>query len=347
MDTDLVCRLDEKTSMFTEGLDILAQRLTERYYTSVSDFSRDLSEVFREKLATTDNLDPTSGADLNAIHSQLNEVAPGTAEHHALSAEQKDLKRLAKRIVKAVKELTEEAAKREADLRGLHHEETMRKIESFAMFADSTTKSIEADDTVTAKADPVPNGQAVAGASPADDVQMRDADARTEEVDNVKHDGTNGVVHDKATPASKANSTASSTHEHTIKTTSSKPTEPLSPPISTTSIAQPRPGSRNTDPGDVFANGGVAWYLGPFDPMGTTVHEERYTGRAVLRDMSEELSDMDEDTLMELEANGLEDASADGTPAAPNAVAAAAGVQQQKKKPKRKGKRAQWSRSRR
>ena len=35
----------------------------------------------------------------------------------------------------------------------------------------------------------------------------------------------------------------------------------------------------------------------PFDPRGTTVYEERWTGRDVARGMSEELSDMDEDEL--------------------------------------------------
>ncbi|KAJ5416408.1 Zinc finger PHD-type [Penicillium cf. griseofulvum] len=45
----------------------------------------------------------------------------------------------------------------------------------------------------------------------------------------------------------------------------------------------------------------------PFDPVGTTVHEERWTGRDVMRGMSEELSELDEDEL-----EGLKDLVDDG-----------------------------------
>jgi NuA3 HAT complex component NTO1 len=37
-----------------------------------------------------------------------------------------------------------------------------------------------------------------------------------------------------------------------------------------------------------------------FDPDGTTIHEERWTGPEVLRGMSEELSEMDEEELQGL-----------------------------------------------
>jgi NuA3 HAT complex component NTO1 len=46
-----------------------------------------------------------------------------------------------------------------------------------------------------------------------------------------------------------------------------------------------------------FAHGGIPWYMKPFDPIGTTIHEERWTGREVLRGMSEELSELDDDEI--------------------------------------------------
>ncbi|KAI7560517.1 hypothetical protein KC343_g8841, partial [Hortaea werneckii] len=144
------------------------------------------------------------------------------------------------------------------------------------------------------------------------------------------------VHHDQQTPASKATSCTSSSHGQATNKTSDKPTEPLSPPISTDSHGHPVPTTHahvDEDPTDVFANGGVPWYLEPFDPEGTTVHDERYTGRAVLRDMSEELSDMDEDTLTELAVNGVE-ATPNGkeTPAKGDPVQPPETTQQQKKK---------------
>jgi NuA3 HAT complex component NTO1 len=342
-------RLDEREGVFRAGTDVLAHRLRERYYTSVSDFSRDLSQIFLDKLAENDNLDPESSADINTIHQKLNEVPAGTAEHHALSHDQKELKKLAKRIVKAVKELTEGAVKKEAELRGLQHDEAMRKIESLALFSADVTKSIEPDaedDRELTKRRSFSNASAVAGASPdvkADvDVEMHDADGSTEDVVTSK-----AANLDNPTPASMPASTASSVHSHTVKTNSSKPTEPLSPPISTASVH--RPGTANghhTQSGenDVYTNGGVAWYLTPFDPMGTTVHEERYTGREVMRDMSEELSDMDEDTLMGLELSGMDD-SASGAAGSNGSTAAGAAADLErannappaaKKRPKRK-----------
>ena len=323
--------------------------MRERYYTSVSDFSRDLSQVFLAKLAEGDNLDPAFSADINTIHKKLHEVPAGTAEHHALTHDQKELKKLAKRIVKAVKELTEGAVKKEAELRGLQHEETMRKIESLALFSADVTKSIEPDlddgKSIT-KRRSISNASAVAGASPdvrADgdmDIEMHDADGP----EVVPAAETNDM--DNPTPASKAASCASSTHSHTIKTNSSKPTEPLSPPVSTASAN--RPGTANGiaqgGDNDALTSGGVPWYLAPFDIEGTTAFEERYTGRDVMRDMSEELSDMDEDTLMGLELSGLDDSASGAAGSNSSTAAGAAGDVEKsnnatsaaKKRPKRK-----------
>ncbi|KAI9806014.1 MAG: nuA3 HAT complex component nto1 [Piccolia ochrophora] len=52
--------------------------------------------------------------------------------------------------------------------------------------------------------------------------------------------------------------------------------------------------------------GGIPWYLEPFDPIGTTVHEERWTGREVVRGMSEELSEIDDEELQGLVDNDME-----------------------------------------
>ncbi|KAK5123328.1 hypothetical protein LTR85_002759 [Meristemomyces frigidus] len=318
-------KIDEKTNLFSAGFDMLAERLRERFYTSVQDFSRDLSLEISKVVAKYNDLAGASDANIDAIHNQLNEVKPGTAEHHALSQEQKEVKKLAKRLVKAVKELLEDALKKEAELKGREHEEALRKLDSMGIFA--STKSTELDDAedskVASKRRSVSDASAVAGASPDGDTEMRDADEHTDEaVIHLNVAGKNDTVpvpNKKNTPASQGTSCASSSHGRTTRTTASeKPTEPLSPPISTDSnavannAAATAPASTaNADADDVFAQGGVPWYLEPFDPEGTTVHDERYTGRAVLRDMSEELSDMDEDTLTELAINGVE-ATPDG-----------------------------------
>lgn len=60
--------------------------------------------------------------------------------------------------------------------------------------------------------------------------------------------------------------------------------EPPSPPLSSEGDSQ-------------MFNGGIPWYMTVFDPVGTTIQEERWTGRELVRGMSEELTDMDEDEL--------------------------------------------------
>lgn len=60
------------------------------------------------------------------------------------------------------------------------------------------------------------------------------------------------------------------------------------------------PLSSEGDPSAPLSHGGIPWYMDPFDPTGTTIHEERWTGRDVVRGMSEELSDMDEEELQGL-----------------------------------------------
>lgn len=49
-----------------------------------------------------------------------------------------------------------------------------------------------------------------------------------------------------------------------------------------------------------LSSGGIMWYVEQFDPVGTTVHEERWTGPDVLRAMSEELSEMGDEELHEM-----------------------------------------------
>ena len=57
------------------------------------------------------------------------------------------------------------------------------------------------------------------------------------------------------------------------------------------------PISSSEDKSQSLLRGGIPWYMEPFDPVGTTLQEERWTGRELVRGMSEELSDMDEEEL--------------------------------------------------
>ena len=370
--------MDEKTRHFKKDFDELALQIRERYFTSVSDFSDALSGAIMKPFGQGDN---TGSAEpgLDAIHTRLNEVKPGTAEHMALTQEQKELKRTARRISKAVQEPIREALRKEAELKGREHEEEIKKLDSMGIFA--AAKSSLALDESPIKT----NGKrqsrsasdvsAAAGASPEDadaDVEMMDADERTEDegVIHLNVAGKEDTVpvpntgkKKKNTPASEqAMSCASSSHKISAPPAgrATGPTEPLSPPDSASSVED----APTEDPADVFAHGGVPWYLSAFDPEGTTVHEERYTGRAVLRAMSEELSDMDEATLTELAGSGVGETPPTSTATAgvgrratrSSAVGVGGNVgvvggeeeevERKRKKPVRKGRRLQWTKPR-
>lgn len=280
--------MDEKTTFFTDGLEHIEERLQDRYYTSVTQFSHDLSTVFSSKLTiqsgeeegddrpnSSSGRTPSKSTNLEAIHSQLNEVKPGTPKHLALSQEQRQIKASAKRIVKAIKEPLENAMRKEAELRGIDRDEALRNLDSMALFSPIEAGKVEELEDVVK-----PKNEADEEADADGDISMREAD------DSVKAKGTKRK-----------------SSKHGIR--QQDKSEPLSPPTSTDSTGPQANGHIETDDAvDMFAKGGVPWYLKNFNPMGTTIHDEVYTGRKVLRDMSEELSDMDEDTLTELAVNG-------------------------------------------
>ncbi len=99
---------------------------------------------------------------------------------------------------------------------------------------------------------------------------------------------------------------------------------PPTPPLSSGGDLQP------------LSNGGIPWYMDPFDPDGTTIQEERWTGRELVRGMSEELSDMDEEELSGLVDSDMADnAQCLGT-ATLNPDAAGVGASRRKAAAKRK-----------
>lgn len=374
------CRLDEKTHVFDAGLDALALQLRERFYTSVSDFSDQLSRVLTAPFipATApinDGDDPEASAvedappdssppaDLWAtlLSSDRADIRAGTVDPSIalLTPEQREIRKLAKRIARAVKDALATATRKEAELAGRGEEEIIRRLEGMGIFANSKNRRIGSDVSAEGGAEADGDVDEDADAEGEDDVLMggheEQQEREREEIIIAVRSPRRGK---KSTPASDtANSRTSSSgndranRHHTRNLSKHSAAEPISPPPSTspasniiaTSTVQINGTAIPVDPTKVHGGegiGGIPWYLAPFDPVGTTVHEERYTGREVLRGMSEELSDMDEDTLTELVGPDVE---MKGTPGK-----SAAGKEMVKKKAlKKKGRSAGWGRRRR
>ncbi|THW30561.1 hypothetical protein D6D23_00029 [Aureobasidium pullulans] len=301
-------KLDEKTGFFKEGFEELDRKLFERRYTSVTKFSKDVTAVLSGGIAKPD-INNTELHDVNEIHDQLNEIPAGTAEHLALTQEEKELKRLKKRIVKAIKNHLDTAAKKEAELKDIPIEDLDPRWAAFDAPLKNSTRTNGTSALPTTETgeniSPDASVSAIAGASPGgnnnrldDDVEMADADAEEDadadgEIDMEFNDTAHTSVDPEAVPA---------------KGTMPRPAQPLSPPNSTSSVhnnntdgnTEPQPqeiAPSATNPQDPWAQGGVPWYFEHFDISGTTVYEERWTGRDAL---SEDLTDLDEEEVADL-----------------------------------------------
>ena len=295
----------------------------------MSTFSADLASVFSSVIGLDSLDDATKG------EQQLN----GTSvQRNLLTPEQKAKRILAKRIIKAVQGLLEEATRQEAELAGKPFEKELRDLDailenSIRCRPDTGVSSREVD-TV----DAIDNESAVLEeeirkeAPTSAEISTHLASLKPQEVHDPQVNGslsppaTKETVKDETEPvslgningdmpmeiveddnhtrsphahnqiednainhASNASATGSGSNPALSYSGSTLPSvshaEPLTPPSSEKVLVGP------------LAHGGIPWYLEPFDPVGTTIHEERWTGRDVLRSMSEELSEMDDDEL--------------------------------------------------
>jgi NuA3 HAT complex component NTO1 len=211
--------------------------------------------------------------------------------HSTLTSEQKETKKLVKRIMKGLQPLFEEALRKEADLAGRPYEqlpdlETLlnQKLErrASALSAEGGIRqTTEMDQPMSGQHEEhMVNGEAESVAAKADDMQLAptpDDNAADPHLTAIAAQLGQDAMHASGEEESKADAMDVDHVESNG--------QPLTPPRSEKNLLNP------------LGNGGIPWYLEPFDIHGTTVHTERYTGREVLRDMSEELSELDDDIL--------------------------------------------------
>ncbi|KAI5263386.1 hypothetical protein E4T47_09070 [Aureobasidium subglaciale] len=301
-------KLDDKSGLFREEFDVLNQKLSERSYTSVAEFSGDILAVLASD-NTRSNINMAEVQDEAGNQMQIDAVPVGTAEHRALTAEQKELKKVRKRISKPVREMLDDATKREAQLKDIPVKENPRWAEFDALLeaSDQTNGALpttENDENVTS------DTSEVEGAAPDHiddrpdgDIDMIDAANSAGEADDADESDADGEsnpeVERPALPTV-------GTETVQAKGPAFRPiTQPLSPPNSTSSVANHNV-EATTEPQiqeftppetithDPWARGGVPWYLERFDIDGTTIHEERWSGRDA---MSEDLTDLDEEEV--------------------------------------------------
>ncbi|EAS33674.3 PHD finger domain-containing protein [Coccidioides immitis RS] len=344
--------LDGK-GIFRVGLLSIRSNLENRSYTSVSAFSRDLAHVFTSEIGV-ESVGDTAELQLQM---QISGRAP------ELSLEQREKRKLAKRIIKAVQPALEDALKKESELSGKPYERELRDLDlmlenSVLSRRGSFYDSIEGPATL---AEPcmgasMPNG---IGSNPEGqdnrsndsvDVEMTDAVDLGQKGDEPLTISTEiGVLkqmngEEKMTDAAMTDGSHQNNLDHPPVFTPPTVVSAVSSELDSTALNHPKAADSLTKPQDIeaqagpptppasfkdshqppLAQGGIQWYMEPFDPVGTTIHEERWTGREVLRGMSEELSELDEDELRHL----VDDEFDNGAPEQPNDAGGIKGADQ-------------------
>jgi NuA3 HAT complex component NTO1 len=312
-------RLDSK-HVFKDGLKSIRGKLNSRSYTSVAVFSADLANVLSSDLGVE-----------AANTAELQEQVSGRAID--MTVEQRERRKLAKRIVKAVQPALEEALRNESELSGRPFEKQIRELDmmldnSILSRRESFSGSTNGEEIeIRALLKPINGGHStlqikvrgdeigqhgvggngmtftVGKQSEPHDVDMVDAPNETGDELDGSIAQLNGELSADAAQIVAANTPPPSTNgakgdgphgsANLPHNSNASAPEPPTPPLSLGGLQQ-----------STLVSGGIPWYVEPFDPDGTTIHEERWTGPEVLREMSEELTDIDDE---ELEGLGGED----------------------------------------
>jgi NuA3 HAT complex component NTO1 len=248
---------------FAAGLLCIRKRLEERFYPSVASFSADLASLFTSEIGVE------SAGDTAELQEQIAGRASG------LSIEQREKRKLAKRIIKAIQPALEDAIRKESELNRKPFEKELKELD------------VILDHSVMSRRDSL---------DMEGDTEMETA--QPDAMEDVKQTGDAPEVpaepqHEDGTAPDQETAPEGNGEEPSSE-------EGIKPNINTTYNRHPTPELSEEEQQLPLARGGIQWYMQPFDPVGTTIHEERWTGRDVMRGMSEELSELDEDELQDL-----------------------------------------------
>lgn len=251
----------------------IRKRLEERFYPSVASFSADLASLFTSEIGVG------PAGDTAELQAQISGRAP------ELTLEQREKRKLAKRIIKSIQPALEDAIRSESELNRKPFEKELKELD---VILDHSVMS-RREDSIDLEGD--------------HEMELDQADAKVEEMEGVERiltatetSNAEPQTSDEPAPIKESVPGEASVEDPTTIPT----TEEIKPNINAIYHRHPTPVLSEEDQQLPLAQGGIQWYMQPFDPVGTTIQEERWTGRDVMRGMSEELSELDEDELQDL-----------------------------------------------
>lgn len=300
-------KLDPR-GVYAEQLSKLKARLADRYYSTATTFFTDFAKIFQDDVGF-------DASDLS--NEQALRERPATQLE---DPEQRERRTLARRILKAAYPVLQVALMKESELNGRPFEQQMKEMDNLLFSRrGSFVEALHGVGQSNIATGDTEQDIEMGDISAVDKNEPQDIPMESIESHNDKaaaheqiegESGALGAVNSSAMqPTQKGhalveNTPPASTNGHLRREASSKgdsavhranaeAVQPPTPPISTKGSSQ-----------TVFGQGGIPWYVEQFDPDGTTIYAERWTGKDVMRDLSEELSEMDEDELQDL---GVED----------------------------------------
>lgn len=268
-----------------------------------------------------------SAGDTAQLQLQISGRAP------ELSSEQRDKRNLAKRIIRSIQPALEESVKKESELNGQPFEEELKDLDVILENSVLSRRGSLVEGVLTNGVELHCPPEAVNDTAQEDSEEKQVPDKAADVVKSATAEGgdvkpslpvqedlrvvtrrpsapENEAVQQLNTPTPSIDMRTNQADDVNGPNDGSQKEGPVqaiqAPPMElptrlTNSLQQPP-----------LAQGGIQWYMQPFDPVGTTIHEERWMGRDVLRGMSEELSEMDDDEMRDLFGEDLVSGGAPG-----------------------------------
>ncbi|KAI0910430.1 hypothetical protein F4823DRAFT_590172 [Ustulina deusta] len=309
-------------NLFYDNLLPISSRIDERYYTTTLTLAHDLCDVIHIGI----NTEPDA-----LIEAPQHSVLSLTISTKTDFSDYRDRKKLGKRILKAVQPQLEMALRLEAEanhrsFEGLKQElETMMEAsleyrpKAVAIEGDGEGEQsqdvIMVDSSAAVIAVGGMNHHSVATGDGNEDVAMVDANNQATSTDGSIEVDTSVIEADTKFKATQVTTDVtpvpgSGVAETKPDVSGTSDTQSINTPpaingyISVPTTSQPAPptppqsnGSLGRQPMDALTDGGVLWYLQEFEPEGTSAAQEQWNARNVVRSLSEELTEIDDDEL--------------------------------------------------
>ncbi|OTB08607.1 hypothetical protein M426DRAFT_7345 [Hypoxylon sp. CI-4A] len=325
-------------NLFHEGLMRLSNRIDERFYITTLTFTQDLCDVINTGI----NTEPNSQSE-----PQQKAGLPAPILSKSDFSDYRDRKKLGKRILKSLQAHLETALRLESEAAHKPFDSMKQELESMiesslelrqlpasqgnaeveqsqdVIMVDSSAPEItvgevgdQADGSTTAEGTSGDIPIIGAGTSGNIEVNTSSLGDDGDEMDGVQ--STSNAISDQDTQAAEgkpesmptdgvqAMDTPPATNGYVGATSSVQPAPPT-PPQSN--------GSLGHQPADPLTDGGIIWYLQDFDPDGTSATLEQWPERDTVRNVSEELTEIDDEEMEGLGAEINNEVSIHASPA--------------------------------